>query len=601
MKYKTFSEVISSAAKFSKINFNDRLEEYLTGTSKRKEEEEKRKKREDQLKKELKDIENERKIDFILNKQENIYDNNEFERINKTIKLNEELYNNVINKNENLIDNDEENKTEKEKEIKNKKEIMNENFIKGNFINEKENVLKFNYLQNSNDKNSKPKIIEVIKENNINQYDEEIKIEKAPKPMKHALSLNPFIIEKDDIITMKNNCNNNIITLKKEKNNNSLELENSFEKINNDNNLLDEFKKEKKINQQLKNILSKNLSVNKNNYFEKLREDYNNQFYVIESKQNPYNQAKKILHEKLTKNEKKQIKDIEEQIIQTENQINNLKEEKEKLRIQIIEKQKEISDFNLKKKKEDFENERNLQNEMRSILNKFKLELYKSELKNNNVNKEKSEEYYELIDKKNNLEKQIKEKDKNFNSKLNKLNGELLLIKKKNDELKTYIKSFENSTTEEIKKLNKQITKNNNKKTNIENNIINDDEISINLPKTIKPTEIHINELDLTYPEKYKENKEYTPIVTKQQFDKDGKIIRLFDTGKKEILFTNGTKKQIYPDGYTLVNYQNGDIKQIIPNYKETYFYNKEQILQIKFSDGITYIKYKDGKIEAIS
>ena len=96
MKYKTFSEVISSAAKFSKINFNDRLEEYLTGTSKRKEEEEKRKKREDQLKKELKDIENERKIDFILNKQENIYDNNEFERINKTIKLNEELYNNQL-------------------------------------------------------------------------------------------------------------------------------------------------------------------------------------------------------------------------------------------------------------------------------------------------------------------------------------------------------------------------------------------------------------------------------------------------------------------------------------------------------------------------
>ena len=153
---------------------------------------------------------------------------------------------------------------------------------------------------------------------------------------------------------------------------------------------------------------------------------------------------------------------------------------------------------------------------MRSILNKFKLELYKSELKNNNVNKEKSEEYYELIDKKNNLEKQIKEKDKNFNSKLNKLNGELLLIKKKNDELKTYIKSFgnmhilnniENSTTEEIKKLNKQITKNNNKKTNIENNIINDDEISINLPKTIKPTEIHINELDLTYSENIKKIK----------------------------------------------------------------------------------------------
>ena len=610
MKYKTFSEVISSAAKFSKINFNDRLEEYLTGTSKRKEEEEKRKKREEELKKQLKDIENERKIDFILNKQENIYDNNEFERINKTIKLNEELYNKKINKNEDLINNDNENKSEKEEEIKYKKEIMDENFIKGNFINQKVNVLKYNFLQNDNDKNSKPKIIELIKEKNINEYDDENKIEKAPKPMTHALSLNPFIIEKDDIITMNKNNNNNIITLKKEKNNKSLDLENSFENNNNDINLLEEFNKEKKISQKLKNILSKNLSVNKNNYFEKLREEYNNQFYIIQSKQNPYNQAKKILQEKLTPNETKQIKDIEEQIIQTENQIKNLKEEKEKLRIQIIQKQKEISDFNLKKKKEDFENERNLQNEMRSILNKFKLELYKSELKNNNLNKDKSEEYYELIDKKNNLERQIKEKDKNFNSKLNKLNGELLLINKKNDDFKTYIKSFgnmhilnniENSTTEEIKKLNKQITKNNNKKNNNEKNIINDDEISINLPKKIKSTETHINELDLTYPEKYKENKEYSPIVTKQQFDKDGKIIRLFDTGKKEILFTNGTKKQIYPDGYTLVNYQNGDIKQIIPNYKETYFYNKEQILQVKFSDGTTYIKYKDGKIEAIS
>ena len=97
MKYKTFSEVISSVAKFSKINFDDRLEEFLTGTSKRKEEEENRKKRNDELKKELKNIENERKIDFILNKQENIFDNKEIERINKTIKLNEDLYGNKNN------------------------------------------------------------------------------------------------------------------------------------------------------------------------------------------------------------------------------------------------------------------------------------------------------------------------------------------------------------------------------------------------------------------------------------------------------------------------------------------------------------------------
>ena len=614
MKYKTFSEVISSVAKFSKINFDDRLEEFLTGTSKRKEEEENRKKRNDELKKELKDIENERKIDFILNKQENIFDNKEIERINKTIKLNEDLYGNKnINK-----EKDEENIIEKEnikenddiiKKEKNKK-LFDENFLEDNFINQNKNNFKFNPDLNINDEKNKPKIIEVIKEKNIiKDNNEEIKIEKPPKPMSHALSLNPFIIEKDDIITMNNNNNNKIISLKKNNNRINTEKDNSFESKNNIN-LLDEFNKEKKINQQFQNILSKNSSVKKNNYFEKLREDYNNQFYIIQSKENPYNQAKKILKEKLTPNETKQLKEIENQIEQTKNQINLLKEEKEKLRIQIIEKQKEISDFNLKRKKEDFENERNLQNELRSILNKFKLELYKSELKNKNANKEKPEEYYELSDKKNNLEKQMKEKENKFNSQFNKLQGELLLIKKKNQELQTYIKSYgnmnilnniENKSTEEIKKLNKILSNSNKDNEKINNNIVKDDEISINVKKKIISTKNHLKELDLIYPDKYKENKEYTPIVTKQQFDKDGKIIRLFDSGKKEILFTNGTKKEIFPDGYTLVNYQNGDIKQIIPNYKETYFYNKEKILQVKFSDGTIYIKYNDGKIEEIS
>ena len=111
----------------------------------------------------------------------------------------------------------------------------------------------------------------------------------------------------------------------------------------------------------------------------------------------------------------------------------------------------------------------------------------------------------------------MKEKENKFNSQFNKLQGELLLIKKKNQELQTYIKSYgnmnilnniENKSTEEIKKLNKTLSNNNKDNEKINNNIVKDDEISINVKKKIISTKNHLKELDLIYPDKYKENKE---------------------------------------------------------------------------------------------
>ena len=89
--------------------------------------------------------------------------------------------------------------------------------------------------------------------------------------------------------------------------------------------------------------------------------------------------------------------------------------------------------------------------------------------------------------------------------------------------------------------------------------------------------------------------------IIKQNFQQDGTIIKVFETGKKEILFSSGQKKEVFPDGYTIITYINGDLKQIIPNYKETYYYAKDKTLQVKFSDGTVYLKYRDGRVDVIT
>lgn len=41
----------------------------------------------------------------------------------------------------------------------------------------------------------------------------------------------------------------------------------------------------------------------------------------------------------------------------------------------------------------------------------------------------------------------------------------------------------------------------------------------------------------------------------------DGKIQRVYTNGKKEVIFHNGVKREVYPDGYIIVHFTNKDIK----------------------------------------
>jgi centromere protein J len=41
----------------------------------------------------------------------------------------------------------------------------------------------------------------------------------------------------------------------------------------------------------------------------------------------------------------------------------------------------------------------------------------------------------------------------------------------------------------------------------------------------------------------------------------DGKLQRIYASGKKEVIFNNGVKRESFPDGYTIVYFNNKDIK----------------------------------------
>ena len=204
-----------------------------------------------------------------------------------------------------------------------------------------------------------------------------------------------------------------------------------------------------------------------------------------------------------------------------------------------------------------------------------------------------------------------------YRHKENELLNQIKRINLLNDELSIKIKSYE-----EDRIWNKLIKSSNNNKHNssknvllnhinnitklkketqqIESNLDTMEQHEIKMKPSIPSPKNHINELELVFPEKYHGNQLQHKVI-EETFQPNGTIVRVYDTGKKEILFPSGQKKLLFKDGYGVVYYVNGDIKQIYTNYKETYFYAKDNLLQVKFTDGQTYLKYSDGRVDVVS
>ena len=191
------------------------------------------------------------------------------------------------------------------------------------------------------------------------------------------------------------------------------------------------------------------------------------------------------------------------------------------------------------------------------------------------------------------------------NNRINKIKKENQIIHKKN--LKNEINAPKNITSksfgnkkkskDKIKKLDKKIQKYNTvtritglKKT-LENNTnpinmkMNNSNNSSTFNKTLnksykssinkiqnkiksKKEEKNINDNEIfNIPQKYLK-KDYILIKT---MSSEGKIINIYSNNKLEVIFKSGVKKEIFEDGFQIVNFTNGDLKQIFPDGKIIY------------------------------
>ena len=64
----------------------------------------------------------------------------------------------------------------------------------------------------------------------------------------------------------------------------------------------------------------------------------------------------------------------------------------------------------------------------------------------------------------------------------------------------------------------------------------------------------------MLFPEKYHNDFPENKNVSQQNVGKNS-LIFIYESGRKEIKFNNGVRKEVFPDGYQIVYFTNKDIK----------------------------------------
>ena len=232
--------------------------------------------------------------------------------------------------------------------------------------------------------------------------------------------------------------------------------------------------------------------------------------------------------------------------------------------------------------------------------------------KNKNEKDKKSNINSHLFDK-NNFKKYQKSQGKNLMT--NRLDLKTDIYKNKSNinilssyKLKPKNLSINKKNMYSIRPLTRNTTnlsKNDKSREKIKNNLkeINN---SLDIKNLIKDTITHnldlddendLNGYDFVIPEIYKKNSDSEIINTVEQ---DGKIINIYDNNKKEIIFKSGVRKEIYMDGYQLVHFPNGDMKQKFVGKEEKviYYYSETNTVQTTFKNGLNIFKFSNGQIE---
>ena len=202
---------------------------------------------------------------------------------------------------------------------------------------------------------------------------------------------------------------------------------------------------------------------------------------------------------------------------------------------------------------------------------------YENQVHNTNIGeKEEENDHFKTYSTENNVKhnmiKEIQMKNKNNN---NPINNIFLTENKKTFDFKNKNK----------KKYKKELL---NKSANNANNRLKNHKLNISKNTNLK------EEYDFIIPKKYL-NQEYKLLKTIKENDK---ITNIYSNDKKEIIFNNGIRKEIYKKEHQIIYYLDGDIKQIFPDGKISYFHKDSKSVETTLNNGMKIYKLNNGQIE---
>ncbi|XP_053513921.1 centromere protein J isoform X3 [Artibeus jamaicensis] len=105
--------------------------------------------------------------------------------------------------------------------------------------------------------------------------------------------------------------------------------------------------------------------------------------------------------------------------------------------------------------------------------------------------------------------------------------------------------------------------------------------------------------VDLPDPEYKEDEKEDKKEIQGEISHPDGKIEKVYEDGRRVVLFPNGTQKEVSADGKNItVTFFNGDVKQVMPDERVIYYYAAAQTTHTTYPEGLEVLHFSSGQIE---
>ncbi|XP_053776663.1 centromere protein J [Desmodus rotundus] len=105
--------------------------------------------------------------------------------------------------------------------------------------------------------------------------------------------------------------------------------------------------------------------------------------------------------------------------------------------------------------------------------------------------------------------------------------------------------------------------------------------------------------VDLPNPEYKEDEKEDKEEIQGEISHPDGKIEKVYEDGRRVVLFPNGTQKEVSADGKNItVTFFNGDVKQVMPDERVIYYYAAAQTTHTTYPEGLEVLHFSSGQIE---